>query len=152
MHLKKPNGYSLWRCGVGQARALIKNPDTYDPEPNRLYNEFASHYGCALLAARPAHPRDKPKVENAVLAVERCILARLRNRRLLSLAKLNKAIAALLVDLDQSAFKKLLGCQVNEQLRQQQIRALERMHAQFRRRWPRVPLQAAQQPAYRAAR
>lgn len=48
-----------------QARALIKSPDRYDPEPNRLYDEFATHYGCALLAARPAHPRDKPKVENA---------------------------------------------------------------------------------------
>jgi transposase len=48
-----------------QARALIKNPDRYDPQPNALYDEFAAHYGCALLAARPAHPRDKPKVENA---------------------------------------------------------------------------------------
>ena len=42
-----------------QARALIKNPDRYDPQPNALYDEFAAHYGCALLAARPAHPRDK---------------------------------------------------------------------------------------------
>jgi len=92
-----------------QARALIKNPDTYDPQPNRLYDEFANHYGCALLAARPAHPRDKPKVENAVLVVERWILARLRNRRFFSLVELNKAIALLLVDLNQRAFKKLPG-------------------------------------------
>jgi len=42
-----------------QARALIKRPDRYDPEPNRTYEEFAKHYGCAVLAARPAHPRDK---------------------------------------------------------------------------------------------
>jgi transposase len=81
-----------------QARALIKNPDRYDPQPNALYDEFAAHYGCALLAARPAHPRDKPKVENAVLVVERWILARLRNRRFFSLAELNQAIAELLVD------------------------------------------------------
>ena len=40
-----------------QTRALIKSPDRYDPEPNRLYDEFAAHYNCALLAARPAHPR-----------------------------------------------------------------------------------------------
>ena len=50
-----------------QTRSLIKNPCSYDPQNNRLYEEFAAHYGCALLAARPAHPRDKPKVENAVL-------------------------------------------------------------------------------------
>jgi transposase len=93
-----------------QARALIKHPDRYDPEPNRLYDEFATHYGCALLAARPAHPRDKPKVENAVLVVERWILARLRNRCFFSLAELNGAIAELLVDLNQRPFKKLPGC------------------------------------------
>ena len=52
-----------------QTRALIKRPDRYEPEPNRTYEEFAKHYGCALLAARPAHPRDKPKVEGAVLLV-----------------------------------------------------------------------------------
>ena len=42
-----------------QTRALIKRPDRYDPEPNRTYEEFAKHYGCAVLAARPRHPRDK---------------------------------------------------------------------------------------------
>ena len=93
-----------------QARALIKYPDTYDPEPNRAYEQFAAHYGCALLAARPGHPRDKPKVEAAVLLVERWILARLRNRRFFSLAELNRAIAALLIDLNERPFKKLPGC------------------------------------------
>ena len=64
-----------------QTRSLIKTPDRYDPEPNRTYEEFARHYGCAVLSARPAHPRDKPKVEGSVLLVQRWILARLRNRR-----------------------------------------------------------------------
>jgi transposase len=41
--------------------------------------------------------------------VERWILARLRNRRFFSLAELNKAIALLLIDLNQRAFKKLPG-------------------------------------------
>ena len=76
-----------------QARALIKRPDRYDPEPNRTYQEFSKHYGCAVLAARPAHPRDKPKVEGAVLLVQRWILARLRNRQFFSLGDLNRAIA-----------------------------------------------------------
>jgi len=93
-----------------QTRSLIKYPDTYDPEPNRTYEEFAEHYGCALLAARPAHPRDKPKVEGSVLIVQRWILARLRNRRFFSLAELNHAIAELVVDLNLRPFKKLPGC------------------------------------------
>ena len=93
-----------------QTRALIKTPDRHDPEPNRAYEEFAKHYGCALLAARPAHPRDKPKVEGAVLLVQRWILARLRNRRFFSLGELNTAIAELIVELNQRPFKKLPGC------------------------------------------
>ncbi len=93
-----------------QTRSLIKTPDRHDPEPNRTYEEFARHYGCAVLAARPAHPRDKPKVEGSVLLVQRWILARLRNRRFFSLAELNRAIAELLIDLNNRPFKKLPGC------------------------------------------
>jgi transposase len=93
-----------------QTRSLIKSPDRYDPEPNHTYDEFAKHYGCALLAARPAHPRDKPKVEGSVLVVQRWILARLRNHRFFSLIELNRAIALLLVDLNLRPFKKLPGC------------------------------------------
>jgi len=88
-----------------QTRSLIKNPDRYDPEPNRTYEEFAVHYGCAVLAARPAHPRDKPKVEGSVLLVQRWILARLRNRRFFSLGELNAAISLLLVDLNNRPFR-----------------------------------------------
>jgi transposase len=96
-----------------QTRSLIKYPDSYDPEPNRTYEEFAEHYGCALLAARPGHPRDKPKVENSVLLVQRWVLARLRNRRFFSLGELNRAIAELLVELNQRPFKKLPGCRAS---------------------------------------
>ena len=93
-----------------QTRSLIKTPHRYDPEPNRTYEEFAKHYGCAVLAARPAHPRDKPKVEGSVLLVQRWILARLRNRRFFSLGELNQAIVELLLDLNNRPFKKLPGC------------------------------------------
>lgn len=96
-----------------QTRSLIKYPDSYDPEPNRTYEEFAEHYGCALLAARPGRPRDKPKVEASVLLVQRWILARLRNRRFFSLAELDRAVAELLVDLNQRPFKKLCGCRAS---------------------------------------
>ena len=46
---------------------------------------MAAHYGTAVLPGRVRHPRDKAKVETAVLIVERFILAKLRNRRFLSL-------------------------------------------------------------------
>ena len=36
-----------------QTRSLIKTPHRYDPEPNRTYEEFAKHYGCAASTAQP---------------------------------------------------------------------------------------------------
>lgn len=92
-----------------QTRALIAHPDRYEPHSNRSVEEFCEHYATTVLPARPAHPKDKGKVEVGVLIVERWILARLRNRRFFSLAELNAAIAELLKDLNARAFKKLPG-------------------------------------------
>lgn len=93
-----------------QPRALIANPDAYEPATARLMQELAEHYAVAVLPARPGRPQDKAKVEVGVQVVERWILARLRHRRFFTLAELNAAIAALLVDLNQRPFKKLPGC------------------------------------------
>src|SRR6202043_1765011 len=43
----------------------------YEPQVNRTYAEMAAHYDTAVLPARPGRPRDKAKVEVAVLIVER---------------------------------------------------------------------------------
>jgi transposase len=86
--------------------AVIK-PDRYEPDINREYADMAEHYGCAVIPARVRKPRDKAKVENAVLVVERWILAALRNRTFFSLAELNEAIEELLVRLNNRKFKKL---------------------------------------------
>ena len=96
-----------------QTRALIARPDRYEPTVGRLVEELCSHYDVAVMPARPAHPRDKPKVEAGVLIVERWILARLRNRSLFSLVEVNTAIAALLPALNQHPFKKLPGCRAS---------------------------------------
>ena len=81
-------------------KAAVTNPDRYDPGLNRTYAEMASHYGSAILAARPRHPKDKAKVEVAVQIAQRWILARLRNQRFFSLAELNAAIGMLVVELN----------------------------------------------------
>jgi transposase len=96
-----------------QPRALIAKPDRYEPAVSRLVEEFSSHYDVAVLPARPAHPRDKPKVEVGVQIVGRWVLARLRNRRFFSLAELDTAIRELLVDLNARPFKKLPGCRAS---------------------------------------
>jgi transposase len=88
----------------------VKHPSYYDPELNPTYRDLAQHYGITVLSARSRKPRDKAKVENGVLVVERWILARLRHQRFFSLAEANRAISALLTDLNQRPFKKLRGC------------------------------------------
>jgi transposase len=64
----------------------------YEPAVNRSYAEMAAHYGTAIVPARPYKPRDKAKVEVAVLLATRWIIAKLRNQKFFSLAELNDAI------------------------------------------------------------
>ena len=90
-------------------RSLIADPDRYEPGIGRSYAEFAAHYGCAVIPARPRKPQDKGKVEVGVQVVERWILARLRHQQFFSLADLNIAIANLLEELNTRPFKKLPG-------------------------------------------
>ncbi len=73
-------------------KAGITKPSRYEPGINRTYQDLADHYGCVVLPARVRKPRDKAKVEVAVLIVERLVLAKLRNRRFFSLAELNTAV------------------------------------------------------------
>ncbi len=79
----------------------------YEPGVNRTYQDLAAHYGTTIVPARPRKPRDKAKVEAAVLIVQRWILARLRNRRFFSLAELNVAIRILVDELNARLMRKL---------------------------------------------
>ena len=79
----------------------------YEPGINRTYQELAEHYDTAILPTRPRKPRDKAKVEAAVLIVERYVLARLRNRRFFSLHELNAAIREIVADLNAKIMRKL---------------------------------------------
>lgn len=91
-------------------KSAVSRALRYEPELNPSYQDFAEHYGTAILPARPRKPRDKAKVEAGVLIVERWILARLRNRAFFSLGELNAAIAELLEALNTRPFKKIEGC------------------------------------------
>lgn len=81
----------------------------YDPQVNRTYADMAAHYGITLLPARPRKPRDKAKVESAVLIVERWLLGRLRRQTFFSLAEVNAAIEAMLENLNDERPLRRLG-------------------------------------------
>jgi transposase len=81
----------------------------YDPELNKTYHDFARHYGTAIIPARANSPRDKGPVENAVLIVERRIIAKLRDRQFHSFAEVWKAVREELEILNTQPFAKLPG-------------------------------------------
>jgi transposase len=95
----------------------------YEPQVNRTYAELAAHYGCAVLPARPRKPRDKAKVEGAVLIIERWLLGRLRHRCFFGLGELNAAIADLLVRLNERRPIRRLG-----RTRRELLEELDRPH------------------------
>jgi len=88
-------------------KAGVTNPCRYEPDINPTYQDLAEHYHSTVIPARPAKPRDKAKVESAVLVAERWILAALRNHTFFSLAELNKAIREKLSELNNRRFQKL---------------------------------------------
>ena len=79
----------------------------YEPEVNRTYAEMAEHYTTAIVPARPYKPRDKAKVESAVLLATRWVIAKLRNRQFFSLAELNAAIRDCVTDLNARVSRHL---------------------------------------------
>jgi transposase len=79
----------------------------YEPDLNPTYADLATHYGTAVIPARPRKARDKAKVESGVQIVEREILARLRDRTFFCLSELNRAIRELLGKVNNRPFQKL---------------------------------------------
>jgi transposase len=88
-------------------KSAVTRACRYDPDVNRSYTELADHYKFGVLPARPVKPKDKAKVENGVLLIQRWILARLRNRIFHTLAELNKAIRELLEEANQRPMQLL---------------------------------------------
>ncbi|MGF6653013.1 transposase [Paraburkholderia youngii] len=87
-------------------RAMIADPDRYEPRAGDTVLDFARHYGTSFLPARVYRPQDKPKVEVAVQVVERWIMARLRHHRFDSVHSVNEAICPLLKNLNERPFQK----------------------------------------------
>ena len=87
-------------------KAGITKPSRYEPGINRTYQDLADHYGFVVLPTRVRKPRDKAKVEVAVLIVERFVLAKLRNRRFFSLDELNAEVRECVATINAKVMKK----------------------------------------------
>lgn len=90
-------------------KTAVTEPCRYDPILQATYQEMAQHYDTAILPARSRKPRDKAKVEGAVLVAQRWILAALRNHRFFGLDQANEAVWQKLEELNDRPFQKLDG-------------------------------------------
>ncbi|MBP7622243.1 MAG: IS21 family transposase [Gemmatimonadales bacterium] len=120
------------------ARALIADPDRYEPQASATLLDLAAHYGTAVLPARPYKPKDKAKVEQGVLVVERWILARLRHRRFATVTEVDLAVGELLGYLNSRPFKRLPGSRRSayETLDRPALRPLPTSRYELARYWP----------------
>ncbi len=108
---------SAWEFFGGVAKLTIPDNEKtgvttagrYEMDVHRTYEELAEHYGTVVIPARPREPRDKAKVESAVLNAERRILAVLRDQKFFSLEELNVAIERALKALNERPFQKMPG-------------------------------------------
>ena len=89
-----------------QLKSGVTRPCRYDPQVQRTYEDLARHYDTSVLPARPYKARDKAKVENAVLVIQRWILARVRNELFGSLGQLNRRIRELLGDVNTRTMRR----------------------------------------------
>lgn len=89
-----------------QLKSAVTIPCRYEPGIQRTFQEFGRHYGTTIFPARPKSPRDKAKVEAAVLIAQRWILARMRNQTFHSLAELNARIRELCDDLNRRVMRR----------------------------------------------
>lgn len=87
----------------------VTKPCLYEPEINKAYRDLADHYDAVVIPARTKKPKDKAKAENAVLQVERWVLAPLRNQTFFALHELNDAMLGRLQWLNNRPFSQLDG-------------------------------------------
>ena len=90
-------------------KSAITKACRYDPDANGAYQQWAAHYGVAVMPTRPRRPKDKAVAENSVQQVQRWILAPLRDHRFESLSQLNREIRKLLEQLNSKPFSERPG-------------------------------------------
>lgn len=87
-------------------KAAVIKSDRYEPQINQVLEDFANHYGCVVIPARVAKPKDKAMVESAVNRVYQRVYAALRNEQFFSLEELNYALQQKTMDHNQTRMQQ----------------------------------------------
>ena len=87
--------------------AVIFNDKKHGLVLNESYAALARHFEMRVEPARPYKPKDKPKVEQGVQAIQRYILAHFRHQKIFSVDEANERIAALLEKYNDKVMKHI---------------------------------------------
>jgi len=87
-------------------KAAVIKADRYEPELNRVMEDFANHYGFVVCPARSRRPKDKAKVEGEVRIIYSRVYAKLRNQRFYSLGELNRALLEKTLEHNQTRMQR----------------------------------------------
>lgn len=113
--------YALSCCleamgGVPQAlvpdnlKSAIIKASSYEPDVNRVMEDFANHYKTTVIPARARRPKDKALVENQVKLIYNRVYAKLRNEQFFDLSSLNKAIKEKIREHNQTRMQQKPYC------------------------------------------
>jgi len=113
----------------------------YEAQINLSYEELSRHYGTCIIPARVRRPKDKGKVEAAVLVAQRWVLAVLRHRIFYSIKELNDAISPLLLRLNQKKMRAIKKSRLElfEEIERRELKPLPSARYEFAE-WKRVSL------------
>lgn len=110
----RANENALWYFGGAPhiivpdcLKSAVTKANKYEPDINPVYTDFASHYGTAIVPARPHSPRDKAMVENAVKITYSRVFAPLRDHLFHCLGQLNEAIGQRLEVHNNTPFQRM---------------------------------------------
>ncbi len=87
-------------------KAAVIKADRFEPELNKVMEDFGNHYGIVALPARVRKPKDKALVENQVKLVYQRIYAKLRNQTFFSLEELNLALQEKTMEYNQTRMQQ----------------------------------------------
>jgi transposase len=90
---------------VDNQKAAINKAHWYDPDVNPAFVDFASHWGFAVIPARPYKPRDKGANKSGIGVVQRQFYQEARGRSFYSLAELNGSFREYLERLNCAVMK-----------------------------------------------
>ena len=89
--------------------AVIK-ANNYEPNINRVFEDFANHYDTTVTPARAEKPKDKALVENQVQLIYSRVYARIRNLQFFDILSLNQAIADRVLEHNQTRMQQKPYC------------------------------------------